>query len=180
MSEPGSDSTRRPPGTRGRRPLPALVFLLVLALAALGVWWNVLGDERARDRAEAAACSDADEAPPSLDPATVTLRVLNATDRGGLAGEVSEALVARGFVVDEVGNDDSGAEVTGVGELRFGSRGREAADFLTVFVPGVTERPDTRADARVDVVLGPDYAELAPPEQVAAALAPAASADPTC
>ncbi|MGY1843690.1 LytR C-terminal domain-containing protein [Modestobacter sp. SYSU DS0875] len=180
MSEPGSDSTQRPPGTRGRRPLPALVFLLVLALAALGVWWNVLGDERARDRAEAAPCSRAEEAPPSLDPATVTLRVLNATDRGGLAGEVSAALAARGFVVDEVANDASGAEVTGVGELRFGRRGREAASFVEVHVPGVADRPDTRADARVDVVLGPDFNGLATPEQVTAALAPAADADPAC
>ncbi|MGY1839785.1 MULTISPECIES: LytR C-terminal domain-containing protein [unclassified Modestobacter] len=180
MSEPGSDSTQRPPGPRGRRPLPALIFLLVLALAALGVWWNVLGDERARDRAEAAACSRSSDAPPSLDPASVRLRVLNATDRGGLAGEVSEALVARGFVVDEIANDSSGLEVAGVGELRFGPRGREAADFVQVFVPGATDRPDTRADARVDVVLGPDFAGLASPEEVTAALAPAESADATC
>ena len=46
---------RRPPGARRRRPLPALVLLLALALAALFVWWNVLSDEHARDEAQAAA-----------------------------------------------------------------------------------------------------------------------------
>jgi hypothetical protein len=171
---------RRPAGPRSRRPLPALIFLTVLALAALGVWWNVLRADAAHDREQAAACSSAEAAPPSLDPTTVTLRVFNATDRGGLAGTVAAELQARGFVVAEIANDSADVEVTGVGELRFGPVGSEAADYVGVFLPGATERPDTRADDRVDLVIGPDFQALATPDEVSAALAPAASAEAAC
>jgi hypothetical protein len=167
---------RRPAGPRKRRPLPALILLLVLALAAIGVWWNVLRADAAHDREVAAACSSASAAPPSLDPTTVTLRVFNATDRPGLAGTVATELQARGFVVAEIANDSADVDVTGVGELRFGPMGAEAADFVRVFLPGATDRPDTRADDRVDLVIGPDFQSLAPADQVSAALAPAASA----
>ncbi|WP_369138944.1 LytR C-terminal domain-containing protein [Modestobacter versicolor] len=171
---------RRPAGARRRRPLPALIFLLVLALAALTVWWNVLSDETARDEAKAAACSSASAAPSALDPATVTLRVLNASDVAGRAGEVATTLQSRGFVVEEIANDGSGIEVTGVGELRFGPRGASTADFMALYLPGSTDRPDTRATAVVDVVLGPDFAGLATQEQVQAALAPIVDAEGAC
>jgi hypothetical protein len=157
--------------------VPGLIFLLVLALAALGVWLNVLRQDAAMDQAQAAACDSAEEAPPSLDPTTVTLRVFNATSTAGLATTVAESLQGRGFVVSEIGNDPNpDLEVTGVGELRFGRRGAEPAEFVRVFLPEIGQRPDTRADAIVDVVLGPDFQQLASPEDVSAALAPAASA----
>jgi hypothetical protein len=171
---------RRPAGARRRRPLPALIFLLVLALAALVVWWNVLSDESARDEAQAAACSSASAAPTSLDPATITLRVLNASEQAGKAAEVATTLESRGFIVSERANDDSGNEVPGVGELRFGPRGKSTADFMQLYLPGATLRPDTRATAVVDVVLGPDFAGLATQDQVAAALAPIADAGTAC
>jgi LytR cell envelope-related transcriptional attenuator len=171
---------RRPPGARRRRPLPALVLLLVLVLAALFVWSNVLSDEHARDKAQAAACASASAAPASLDPTTVTLRVFNATDQAGRAAEVATTLQSRGFVVEEIANDSSDAEVTGVGELRYGPTGKAAADYVRLFLPGATDRTDTRATDVVDVVLGPDFGGLATEDQVAAALAPAASAQNAC
>nr|WP_246405636.1 LytR C-terminal domain-containing protein [Modestobacter versicolor] len=157
-----------------------MIFLLVLALAALAVWWNVLSDENARDQAQAAACSSASAAPSALDPATVTLRVLNASDVAGRAGEVATTLQSRGFVVEEIANDASGNEVVGVGELRFGPRGASTAEFMALYLPGATSRPDTRATAVVDVVLGPDFAGLASQEQVDAALVPIADAEGAC
>jgi hypothetical protein len=171
---------RRPAGVRRRRPLPALIFLLVLALGALVVWWNVLTDEHARTDAQAAACSIASAAPPSLDPSTVTLRVYNASDQAGKANEVANVLQERGFVVAEIANDPTNNEVTGVGELRFGAPGADAAGYVQLFLPGATERKDTRADARVDLVIGPEFTGLATPEQVAAALSPIASAESAC
>jgi hypothetical protein len=164
----------------GRRPIPPLIFLLVLALAALAVWWNVLQDEQDRDAAQAAACSTASEAPPSMDPTTIAVRVLNATDTAGLAQTVAAELQARGFVVDEIANDSSDREVTGTGEVRHGPRGSEAARFLALFLPGAGSFQDTRADARVDLVIGPDFTALATPEQVAATLSPIASAEAAC
>jgi hypothetical protein len=175
-------STERPPvrAGSGRRPIAPLIVLLVLAIVALGVWWNVFRNEASRAEAKAAACSTAAQAPPSLDPATLTVNVINGTDRAGLAGTVATTLTSRGFTVENVESDRSGAAVTGVGELRFGPRGRENAEYLRLYLPGATDRPDTRATAVVDVVLGPDFAELSTPEQIAASLATAAATAASC
>ena len=174
--------TDRPPvrARSGRRPLRALIFLLVLALAAAGVWWNVIRQESARDSARAAACSTAAAAPPSLDPSTLSVRVLNDTDTAGLAQKVAAELQSRGFTVSEIANDPSERETTGVGEVRHGPRGRDAAAYLAVFLPGAGDFLDTRATPQVDLVIGPDFTALATPEQVAEALRPAAGAPAAC
>ena len=166
----------------GRRPLPPLIFLLVLALAALGVWWYVLRQETQEVEQQAEACASASEAAPptALDPAAINLRVFNATDTAGLAQTVATALQERGFVIDEVANDTSGREVTGVGELRHGARGSEAAEYVRLFLPQAGDYLDTRATAVVDVVVGPEFTTLASAEEVAAALAPATGAAAEC
>jgi hypothetical protein len=164
----------------GRRPLPPLIFLLVLAVAAVAVWWYVIRQEEQHVAAKHAACSTVAAAPPSLDPASVTLRVYNATDKAGLATTVANALKDRGFTVGEIANDTSGRQVTGVGELRHGSLGKDKADYVRLFMPGAGDYPDTRADDTVDVVIGPDFTTLATPDEVSKALAPAAAAAATC
>ncbi len=143
----------RPPvrARSGRRPIPPLIFLLVLALAALGVWWNVLRQDAERREDVAAACSSAAAAIPSLDPATVNVRVLNASDIKGAAQRVAEAIENRGFVIAEVGNDDTNREVTGQGEIRYGRLGRDAGRFLSLQQPGAVLHEDTRATEVVDV-----------------------------
>jgi hypothetical protein len=162
----------------GRRPLPPLIFLLVLALAALATWWYVLRQEEKQDAQEVEACQSAEAAaPPTLAPSEVHLRVLNATETAGLATTVKDSLVERGFVVDEVGNDATGRTVTGVGELRHGPRGADPAELVRLYVPGAGDFLDTRADATVDVVLGPEFSTLASAEDITAALAPAENAD---
>jgi hypothetical protein len=160
--------TDRPPvrARSGRRPLPPLIFLLVLALVTLGVWWNVLRQDDARSAHRAAACASAKAAPPSLDPKTVSVRVLNATDRSGVATRVAAELKSRGF----------GHKVTGVGEIRHGPRGKDQAAYLGAYLPGAGDLQDTRATLQVDLVIGPEYTKLATPEQVAAALSPATAA----
>jgi hypothetical protein len=174
--------TERPPvrARSGRRPLPPLIFLLVLALAALGVWWKVLQQHESEVAAQERACASAEAAPPSLDPATVTLRVFNASDMAGKAQEVATQLQQRGFTVSEIANDSSGRKVAGVGEIRYGARGRQVAAFMKVFLPGATDYQDVRADAKVDVVIGPKFAGLAGSDEVAAALSPAKSAAAAC
>ena len=177
-----TERTDRPPvrARSGRRPLPPLIFLFLLALAAGAVWWNVLRSDREDAADAAAACETAQAAPPSLNPAEVSVRVFNATDRAGIAQAVADELRRRGLVVDEVANDPTDREVTGVGEVRHGPRGTEAAAFLTVFLPGAGDYLDTRATAQVDLVIGPDFQQLATPEQVAATLSPVSGAAATC
>jgi hypothetical protein len=164
----------------GRRPLPPLIFLLVLAIAALGVWWKVFGDEADRERQADAACAVASTAPPQLDPTTVRLRVYNATDTAGLAQQVAADLQSRGFSVEEIANDPTDRQVTGVGELRHGHPGTDAAAYMSVYLPGATDFLDTRATDLVDVVIGPEFTGLPTAEQVAAVLSPASSAAAAC
>jgi hypothetical protein len=179
------ERTDRPPvrARSGRRPLPPIIFLLVLAIAALGVWWNVFRADSQHEAAQQAACSTASAAAPSLDPTTVHVRVRNATDTRGLAGDAAKALQALGFVVDQTDNDDSGRQVKGTGEIRFGPRGADTARFVGLYVPKATLYQDTRATAVVDVVLGPDFdpaASVATAEDAAAALAAGTSAAAAC
>lgn len=164
----------------GRRPLPPLIFLLVLALAAGAVWWTVVRQDRAREAAQAQACASAEAAPPSLEPSSVLVRVFNATDSSGLAGQVAAELRARGLTVNEVANDSGQRQVEGVGEIRFGKRGRDQARYLSTYLPGADEHQDTRATAEVDLVLGPEFTGLATPEDVEAALVPDEDAPTGC
>ena len=179
MSAPPTDRSGVRPRS-GRRPIAPLIFLLVLALAALTVWWNVFDNDGELRQQEAQACASASAAPPSLDPTTVALRVFNATDTPGRAQEVAAALQERGFVVQEIANDPTERQVTGVGELRHGPRGNEAAAYVRLYVPQAGDFLDTRATATVDVVIGPDWTGLAPPEDVDAALGAGASAAAAC
>src|SRR3954454_6274942 len=154
MTETQQRSEQPPVRPRsGRRPIPPLIFLLVLCLAALFVWWNVFGDEAERERSKEAACASTAAAVPSLDPSTVTVRVLNASDISGLAGKVAKVLSDRGFVIDEAGNDDGAREVTGVGEVRYGKLGVDAARFVSLQQPDFDLVQDTRATGLVDMVL---------------------------
>ncbi|RBY83549.1 LytR family transcriptional regulator [Geodermatophilus sp. TF02-6] len=182
MSAPPTDRPAVRPRS-GRRPIPPLIFLLVLALAALAVWWNVLQDEQRHDAAQEAACTTASAAPPSLDPSTLSVRVFNATDTAGLAQTVAAELQNRGFVVEEIANDPTDRDVTGVGEIRHGPRGNAAAAYLGLFVRGAGDYLDTRATAQVDLAIGPDFVfpdSLSTPEQVSAALSTVSSAAAAC
>ena len=181
------ERTERPPvrARSGRRPLPPIIFLLVLAVAALAVWWNVLQKNADREADQAAACTSASQAAPSLDPTTVHLRVLNGSDQQGVAGQVAGALQQLGLVVDEIGNDASGRQVTGVGEVRHGrdADGASAARYVALYLPGATDYTDTRATAQVDLVIGPDFVfpgGLATAADVEKSLAAAASAESAC
>jgi hypothetical protein len=174
--------TERPPvrARSGRRPIPPLVFLLVLALTALGVWWNVLRTDAERRATQEAACTSAAAAPPSLDPTTISVRVFNATDRAGEAQRVAQQLQQRGFLIDEIANDQSDREVTGVGEVRHGRPGRDNARYLALYASGATTYEDTRATAQVDLVIGPEFAELSSAEEIEDALVPAEDLPDSC
>ncbi|MBA3338924.1 MAG: LytR C-terminal domain-containing protein [Geodermatophilaceae bacterium] len=177
-------TAQAPPPVRrrvsSRRPIPPLIFLVVLAVVALGVWFKVLQTDQARSSSEANVCPT----PPTvtaLDPATIQIRVLNATPTAGLAAQVTAEFVGRGFPVTETDNDRSGRTVLRIGELRYGARGAKKAAFVALFVPGVTLVRDTRSDDLIDIALGPEYVGLAAPEAVAIAIAtPVAPTDVGC
>lgn len=162
-----------------RRPIPALIFLLVLAMVAVFVWWKILERDQELRASTPAPCVATSAAPVSLDPATVQIRVFNATDTEGLAGQVGGELSQRGLRVTAVANDPSGRDVQGVGELRYGELGAGQASFVAANFPGLVWVPDGRDSALVDVAIGPAYVGMVPPEQVPAALASGVSGGPT-
>jgi hypothetical protein len=167
----------------GRRPLPPIIFLLVLALIAGGVWWTVFREDAQLQAQQDAECAEAEAAPQALDPATVSVRVYNASDQGGLAQSVADDLTARGFTVAEIANDPTNREVTGVGEVRHGVGGKGTAAFVALYLPGARLWQDVRSDQRVDLVLGPEFVigeSLATDEAVNAVLADADDAAAAC
>lgn len=164
-----------PPRRSLRRPIPALIFLLVLALVAVGVWWQVLQRDEERLAAEPDPCATASAAPVAVDPAAVQIRVFNASEVEGLAAQVGTELVGRGLQVTEVANDPTDRDVQGIGEIRFGRGGSSQALFVAANFPGLLSVPDTRSNAVVDVALGPGFVGLVPLEQVPAAYATAQS-----
>lgn len=139
-----------------RRPLPALVFLLILALLTAIVWWRVI--HRVSSEASAAkpspSCSPAavTVVPP---PTTVTVHILNATNRQGLAAGVRSKLAKAGFVVADIGNDD--VPIAGVAEIRYGPAGRAAGKLVAYYFPAATLIGSARTDNQVEIALGAKF-----------------------
>lgn len=183
---------------RKRRPLPALLFILVLGIVASIVWLRVMTSDS--DATGAAHCdppppqstptTPATEPPPSpatlgkpqevdfLDrtvpapPDRVLVRVLNASNTRGAAGMVTETLRTFGFTqVAEPGNDAIyGGDMTCRAQIRFGPQGESAARTLSLVEPCAELVRDDRQDATVDVAIGDGFDGLNPNSDARAAL----------
>ena len=162
-----------------RRPLPALAFLLALSLLTALVWWRVFHRDDAGEAAPRQTCT-VQAGTPLPEPATVTVIVLNGTERVGLAGQASALLAADGFVMGEPGNEPTA--VAAAAEIRFGPTGLPGATLLSYYIPNAILVPiPSRAEATVDVALGAQYPEtggVRTVEQAQQAIA-AAAATPT-
>jgi hypothetical protein len=157
-----------------RRPLPALVSLLALLLLTALVWWRVLNRGDGSDKASACPKPSAStSAPPTVPgPASVTVTVLNATTRNGIAAKARQALLADGFKVPALAaNDPSKVKIPGPAQIRFGPAGKDGAKLLSYYFPGAALVPNTGASATVAVSLGQKYIAVATAAQVKAAMA---------
>lgn len=177
--------------TLTRRPLPALVSLVALLLLTGLVWWRVL--HRGGAGAESTACptptATISETLPA--PEQVTILVLNATNRTGIAGKARTTLTEDGFKSPKPAtNDRPRVRVRGVAEIRYGPSGAKGAKLLAYYFPGAKLVPATIKTATVVVSLGDQYKRVASAEAVAAALAkdhvalqstePTPSGSPSC
>jgi hypothetical protein len=88
----------------------------------------------------------------------VSVTVLNATRRGGLATETADTLASRGFTILSTGNATT--SMTGVARIGFGAAGVGAAYTLAAQIEGATLVLDARADATVDLVVGTKFGGL--------------------
>jgi hypothetical protein len=165
----------RRPRRRGR-----LVVALVASAAALGLaGWGTLqlidvftGGGKASAAGTRSACAPKASASASPkasaaaypEPAQITVNVLNATKRAGLAKKTADELEKRGFRIGEVGNatEEYDKKVKGTAILL----GRPAAvgtslPVLATQVAGAETRPDARKDASVDLIIGDRFESLA-------------------
>jgi hypothetical protein len=173
---------------RKRRPLPAFLLILVLGVAATIVWIRVMNaDEEVTGAAHCdppparSAAASTPAAPPpaklgkalenaALDrtapaaPASALVRVVNASNKRGIARLVTENLKALGFTqIAEPANDTVyGEAMTCRAQIRFGAQGTAAARTISLLEPCAELIRDDRADATVDVAVGEKFDDLHP------------------
>ena len=163
-------------GTITRRPLPAAVMLVALLALTGIVWWRVLH----RDTGKPVAASVRPTCAPTptaaatrtiAPPSTVTVAVLNSTQRSGIGAKARATLIQDGFKVPtKAGNDTSGTIAT-TAQIRYGPADADAATLLSYYFPGSTlVRTRTSSDV-VTVSLGEKYTVVATPAAVGTAMA---------
>lgn len=175
MSAPPSPERERALRRRHKHERQAVVFGVLIAVLAVGglgavaVYTGGIEAPFSRPFTTRAATDGPAVVPPPCPPdgtlpvayGEVQVQVLNATDRAGLAAETAGALTARGFAIRGTGNSPS--PVGGVARISFGAAGVPAAYTLAAHVQGAVLVLDGRADATVDLAVGPEWVSLLDP-----------------
>jgi hypothetical protein len=182
-----------------RRPLPALAFIGVLCLLTAVVWFRVIHRADNSGASTTSTCSTKTSThlptPKVLPrPRTVSVLVLNSTNRGGIAKATKKALVARKFKVTDAKNDSSvyGGHglVKAIAEIRYGPSAYAAATLLRLYFPHAVMKQTDSSSRQVTVSLGQKFHTVASPATVRKALhashvrlgkpKPAPRPSPTC
>lgn len=163
---------------RGRR---RLVFAVVASVAALGLLgWGTLqlidvftgGGDKAGAVGAGADCTTSPSPSASQQqvkalpkPGQITVNVLNATPRGGLAKSTADELKKRGFKIGEVGNatKEYDKKVKGTGILLGAAAATDSAlPVLRTQLADAQLKTDTRTKpAEVDLIIGTGFKALA-------------------
>jgi hypothetical protein len=155
-----------------RRPLPALIFLLGLSLLTALVWWRVIhrsdsGNHKASDK-KTCQSTTSNVVP---QPGSVSVKVLNSTERLHLARNTATTLGKLGFHITGYSQDDPSVVVNGVAEIRYGTKATAGATLLSFYLPDATLVPTQSADSVVTVSLGTKYKSVATTAQAKKAMA---------
>ncbi|NEY35669.1 LytR family transcriptional regulator [Streptomyces sp. PRKS01-65] len=173
----------RPPRRRGRLAFLAVACVSVLGLLGWGVTQLVDAFDGGGNAASAAgakaACTPRASASPRAAvppaPARITVNVLNATTRTGLAKKTADELKKRGFRIGEVGNapKEYDKKVKGAGVLVGpGSAAKTSLPVVAAQLPAAEHRTDAaRRDAAVDLIIGDAFRQLAPEAEADRAVA---------
>lgn len=189
------------PRMRRRRRRGRLVVVVVACGAALGVaGWGTLqlidvftgGGGTASAAGSKASCTvksakaspSAPASPAALPrPAQITVNVLNATTRSGLAKTTADALEKRGFKIGEVGNAPKqyDKKVTGAALLLGPTASLNTSlSVLATQVDGAERRADAaRKGTEVDLIIGDRFQALSTEAQAAKAWNVLVSPQPT-
>lgn len=155
----------------------ARLIFIVLAAVAIGLWSQLL--KQHQPEREATGCPVSSEAPNPqtavsfaalepvlpITPDAVEVGVLNATNRRGLAAQVTDTLHTYGFAKATMAGNDllhPPGSMQCRGQLRFGPHGAAAARTLSLILPCVELVDDQRPDGTVDLVLGAAFTAIDP------------------
>ncbi|MDI5913194.1 MULTISPECIES: LytR C-terminal domain-containing protein [Streptomyces] len=182
----------RRPRRRGR-----LVLGVVASVAALSlVGWGTLqlidvftggGDEASAVGSKGDCTTKADASPsastaPLAKPGQITVNVLNATARGGLAKKTADELKKRGFKIGDVGNATAtyDKKVKGTGVLLGPSSAlKTSLPVLATQLAAAETRTDTRKGTEVDLIIGTGFKSLTSKASADKALAALSAPEPT-
>ncbi|KIZ19241.1 membrane protein [Streptomyces natalensis ATCC 27448] len=112
--------------------------------------------EQARSRAQAART-------PLPKPGALTVNVLNATPRSGLAKKTADELAKRGFKIGKVGNAPDGYDkkVKGTGiVLGAKAAAQGPLKMLGTQLMGAEQKTDGRKGADIDLIIGSGFKDL--------------------
>lgn len=175
---------------RRRNATPAVIALVAMVVATTVIWSIAL--TRSDEIGTPAACNpppqtESGEQPVLGDPVTpstmveiapatlnsTNVRVLNASGRGGQAGEVAAALRDLGFAQPSSANDPIylSERLDCQGQIRFGKTGEAAAAAMWLVAPCTELFRDNRPDDSVDLALGTDFTALAHSDDIDVVLA---------
>lgn len=111
-------------------------------------------------------------------PEEIGLNVYNATDRSGLAQRAAGAMRERGFAILDVANDPTARTVVHVAEVRASTMETPGVELVMAHFPGAVFFGDERTEESIDLVLGPEFAGVAPEPSPGAVATPEGTATP--
>ena len=137
--------------SRRRRTLIAIGLVVLLAFWA---FWYARSYWVFDGSAKGSAGSSCAWAPA---PSAVTVNVLNATSKAGLAATVAEDLRGAGFTIGTVGNASAAKAKGHAATIEHGASGQNGARTLARWVSGAQSTPVERSGATIDLVLGAGF-----------------------
>ena len=172
-------SRARVEGYRTRRPIPAVLLVVILGAAAALVWLTVLHQTeqgcQSPPPSSAAVRLPANglDAVSPASPQLTRVQVLNAGGVRGAATIVNATLGQLGFAPTNTPANDThypDFDLHCYGEIRFGVAGQAAARTLSLAVPCADLVRDGRPDAGVDLALGTKFGTVRPNDAARGAL----------
>lgn len=168
---------------RRRNLVPATVLVVVLAVASIVTWTVVFTNSTAGSvtacNASPVAGAGTPQSADALDdqqaaaPGDVRVKVLNGAGQRGQAQLAAAELGELGMPEAAPPDNDAfypAQDLSCVGQIRYGPEGASAARTLSLVVPCAELVSDGRTGAEVDLALGDDFRDIAPPQDVTEAL----------
>jgi hypothetical protein len=176
---------------RRRKPIPAIVIVVLLGLTVVIVWTKVIA--KASDVNTAVACAPSSAQPAAGQPkpkpgtplpydaldkiapepaADFKVQVVNGSTQGGAATQASNQLTQAGFQVVKPAADPlyPKHDMTCRGQIRFGANGESAARTVSLLAPCTQLVRDNRQDNTVDLAIGKNFTGVTASTQAQQAL----------